>query len=282
MRAGGARGGPPVLLIHGASGSQIEWRDCPLSRDLARDHCLIAYDRPGLGDSARHDGDWRLERQALAARRALERFKARPAVVVGHSFGGAVALRLALEARELVAGLVLLCPASHPWPGETAWYNRAAATPFAGAAFARLAVPLVGAAQGRALGRQAVEKIFHPDPVPAAYPDPVKDFRAFEPRVFKANGEDLAAANREFAAQEARYGEIEAPAALLQGTEDRVLDGRIHAKALARVMPRARLVKLEGAGHMPHWTEPDVAARRVRALSGVGASADGSQAARLT
>ena len=72
-------------------------------------HEVIAFDRPGLGFSGRPAAAptsvWRL--QAALLRGALARLGVARATLVGHSFGGAVALAWALEAPETVAGLLL-------------------------------------------------------------------------------------------------------------------------------------------------------------------------------
>ena len=89
---------------------------------LRAHHRVILVDRPGHGWSERRRG----RRFAGAAGRHDQR-DARPlgiarAIVVAHSFAGAVATALALDHPARVAGLVLLAPVSHPWPGGIAWY----------------------------------------------------------------------------------------------------------------------------------------------------------------
>jgi len=102
--------GPPVVFIHGWGQDRNEW--CYARRDLAARHRLIVWDLPGLGKSAGSaDNDWSLEKLARDLDAVLGLARDRPAVVVGHSIGGMIALtycRLFPEALgRRVGGLVL-------------------------------------------------------------------------------------------------------------------------------------------------------------------------------
>jgi pimeloyl-ACP methyl ester carboxylesterase len=95
--------GPPLLLLHGFGGSA--WNFTELAPLLAG-HRLILPDLPGQGGSAP------LPAPSLAGfADALAGLLDRPALVVGHSMGGVVALRLAERHPGLVSGLVLAAPA---------------------------------------------------------------------------------------------------------------------------------------------------------------------------
>jgi pimeloyl-ACP methyl ester carboxylesterase len=161
-------------------------------------------------------------------------------------------LRLALDYPELVAGLVLLAPASHPYPGGNAWHARLGATPVIGQAFAWLFVPVVGPPMGSA----GVPAGFAPASPPADYAERVGLGLLFRPSQFVANAQDVTATNAEFTAQAPRYPEITAPTIILTPDRDSVVSPRIHAQALAGDIPAAELITLQGAGHAPHWTQP--------------------------
>jgi pimeloyl-ACP methyl ester carboxylesterase len=96
-------GDPPALLIHG-TGPAI-WGELPGL--LAEHRRTIVYDRRGFGDSPGPTGSNAYAHAADAAA-LLEELAATPAIVVGWSWGGIVALALADRRPDLVAGLVLL------------------------------------------------------------------------------------------------------------------------------------------------------------------------------
>ena len=101
--------GLPLLLLHGLGGAASNWVE--LAPDLARDHRVVVPDFPGHGGSAPLAALPNLEPFADRVGLVLEREGAAPAVVVGHSLGCLVGLRLAIRSPELVRGLVLISAA---------------------------------------------------------------------------------------------------------------------------------------------------------------------------
>ncbi|MGE0596589.1 MAG: alpha/beta fold hydrolase [Hyphomonadaceae bacterium] len=259
---------PPVLLIHGASANLRElW--APLASDLARDHRVIALDRPGYGHSTRPKrGAERLATQAAVVAGILRATETGAAVVIGHSLGAAIALRLALDAPNTVAGLVLVAPASHPYPGKPAWWARFAATPLLGAFFSGAIIPLLGPIAGRG----GIANNFAPGPVPPGYAEDAGVGLIFRASAFRASARDVCATKVELAAQAPRYAELLTPAIVITAERDRVVSPKRHARALAAELPAAELVIAPNAGHMPHRVRPDLvlaAVRRVGAMAGV-------------
>ncbi len=238
--------GPSVLCLHGASANAREFR--AFAALLSSDFRVFAMDRPGHGHSPAMAGGHKLARQAAAAAALIETQGLAPAIIVAHSLGCAAALRLVLDRPELVAGLVLIAPASHPYPGDNAWHARLAAAPLIGPAFVRLFVPLFGPL----LAGGAIAKTFAPAKAPRNYPAEAATGLLFRPKTFRANAREVVATRQEFAAQYFRYNEIEQPAIIVTADRDRVASPRIHAAALARTLPHAELVTIPGAGHMPH------------------------------
>ncbi|HEY5855642.1 MAG TPA: alpha/beta fold hydrolase [Aldersonia sp.] len=102
----GPADGPLVLAVHGLTGHGRRW--AALARDHLADVRIVAPDLRGHGRSPATP-PWGFEAHVADLTAVLERVGA--AVVVGHSFGGAVALHLASERPDLVRSLVLLDPA---------------------------------------------------------------------------------------------------------------------------------------------------------------------------
>src|SRR5579871_2078033 len=118
----GNRAAPAVVLLHGSSINLADMR-MALGDRLERQYHVVLVDRPGHGWSDRPDGaaDASPARQAALIHQALERIGVTRAIVVGHSWSGALATAYALAYPASVTGLVLLAPVTHPWPGGVGW-----------------------------------------------------------------------------------------------------------------------------------------------------------------
>lgn len=258
----GTPGAEPVLFIHGASANanEFDWTLAP--RLEAFD--LILADRPGHGYSERPAGGHALGVQAGQMAGLLDSLSPdAPAIVVGHSFGGAVALRLALDHPGRVKALVLIAPVSHDWGGGgQAWYNHWASTPVLGPVFSQL-VPLVGP------GRSAAGAVctFHPAPMPEGYTDQSAIGLLFRPPTFRANASDVMALRAELSAQQGRYGELPMPVILFSGAQDTILKPALHAGRLAGQVADFTLVDLPHEGHMPHHGEGEQIAAAIAGLA---------------
>src|SRR5262245_56690391 len=104
---GGA--GPPVVLLHGLGGAASNWVEvAPLLVDR---HRVVALDLPGHAGSAPLGPARGLQAFVDAVAGPMGALGAVPALIVGHSFGGHVAVWLAARRPELVAGLLLVAPA---------------------------------------------------------------------------------------------------------------------------------------------------------------------------
>jgi pimeloyl-ACP methyl ester carboxylesterase len=111
--------GPALLLIHGLGASTFAFRR--ILPDLARHFRVVALDLKGFGFSERADGDYSLGGQAALVRQVMDRLGIERASVLGHSMGGAVAMRLALAYPERVERLILASSASDLELGRRIW-----------------------------------------------------------------------------------------------------------------------------------------------------------------
>lgn len=255
--------GPVVLLIHGASANarEFEWTLAP---ELAQTHRILMMDRPGHGHSERPDNAETLAVQAEQAAGVLrELAPGEKAVIVGHSFGGAVSLRLALDHPDLVEALVLLAPVTHDWGGGgEAWYNAYAGAPILGPIFAQL-VPIVGPSQVKS----GIKSVFSPNPAPENYYENSAIALLFRPSNFIANARDMNALREELAAQEDRYDDISVPTVVFSGAQDTVISPQFHVGKLKHQIDGLELVKLPDGGHMPHHSYTEDVVEVIRRLS---------------
>ncbi|MEO8276818.1 MAG: alpha/beta hydrolase [Thermoanaerobaculia bacterium] len=112
-----------VLFVHGSPGTWDGWEGYLRDGDLRLAARMMAPDRLGFGGSERGHAEISLERQAASLAAVLESEAGPPAVVVGHSLGGPIAVRLAMDRPDLVAGLLLIAPSIDPAQEHHLWYN---------------------------------------------------------------------------------------------------------------------------------------------------------------
>ena len=255
--------GPPVLMIHGASANAREFT-YTLAPHLASDHRVFMADRPGHGHSERVAEAHLLRVQAEQMAAVLDALApGEQAVVVGHSFGGGVALRLALDRPDLVRGLVLLAPVSHNWGGGGgAWYNKYAGPPVMGHAFSQL-VPIAGPGQLDAGSRRT----FHPEPMPEDYVRKSAVPLLFRPSTFRANAMDVNALEEELRLQSARYADLKMPIVVYSGAQDTVITPTLHVGKLKHQAADLTLIKLPEGGHMPHHAQAENVAADISRLA---------------
>lgn len=249
-RAGAGR---PVILIHGANVNLRDWTYATTAR-LARTRRVIAMDRPGFGYSDRGPGDWTPARQAARLRAAAATLGAKRPVIVGHSWGAAVALAWALDAPESISGVVCVSGATMPWG--------AAADLLSALGVARMGATVYTEALARKASAGAVEafvaRAFTPQRPPQGYLAHVGAPLSLRLRTLLANRADLANTHRYLAAQARRYPALTAPVEILHGDADWLLSVGRHARGLADRLPDARVTIAPGVGHMAHHARPDL------------------------
>jgi pimeloyl-ACP methyl ester carboxylesterase len=228
------RGGPALVLIHGAGGSHLHW---PAALRRMPGATIYAVDLPGHGRSE-GPGRERIEDYAADIVRFMDGVGVPRGVLVGHSMGGAIAQMIALTAPERVAGLVLV--------GTGARLRVAPALLDGILQDARGALTLI------------TEWAWGPGADPAMVARGRQIMARVNPRVVWG---DFAACDR-FDVRE-QVGEITAPTLVITGSEDRMTPPKF-GQWLAEHIPGARFVLVEGAGHMVMLEKPDQVASAVQ------------------
>lgn len=121
--ASARREGVAVVFVHGSPGTWDAFRTWLTDPALAARARLVSVDRPGFGGSDRGRAEPSLAAQAQRIEAAVEAIGVEKAILVGHSLGGPVVARMAVDFPERVAGLLLVAPSIDPELEERRWYN---------------------------------------------------------------------------------------------------------------------------------------------------------------
>jgi len=236
--------GPPVLLIHGFGANAFTWAKIRVMLSLR--HTVFALDLKGFGDSPKpDDGAYSLRDHAESVLRFIESRGLTDVALIGHSFGGGVALLAALELQRRASGrlrrLVLIGSIGAPQriPPE----------------LQALRIPVLGellvAASPLWLVRSALLASYHdPRRIEDAY---VEAYTA--PLRSRAGRRALLRTLRQTTLDDLRVllgrcRELAVPTVLLWGRQDRIVP-LAAGERLQAAIPGARLIVLDRCGHIP-------------------------------
>jgi pimeloyl-ACP methyl ester carboxylesterase len=263
--------GRPVVLIHGNPGSCQDWGR--LYGPLASRYCGFAFDRPGHGHSDRpNHRPITVDVQAEMLHATLKELKVDDPILVGHSWGGALAVAYALAYPDEVGGAVLLAPAVYEGDDGVSFLTKLPAWPIVGDVVNFIFTPLLGAW----IVREDLQKAFAPDPVPKHYLRHVLS-EWTRPRKVKWYSVDDALLNESLPKISPRYSDIRVPVVIVTGDSDLIVPAKENSYRLYEELPHAELVVLEKTGHQIPFTRPDAV---VDAIDRVAAKSAGILGAR--
>ena len=251
--------GAAVVLLHGNGMMLQDYEVSGVTGLAARNHRVIAFDRPGFGYSERpRTTAWTPQAQAHIIGKALKQIGVERAVIVGHSWGTLVALAMALDVREAVAGLVLLSGYYFPTPRSDVIPLSVPAIPAVGDVAAHTVAPLVAAITGPA----AVKASFAPAPVSdkfATFPAAM----SLRPSQVRAAAADTALMIPGAAALSPRYAGLDLPVIIMAGQGDKLVYPANHSMPLAKIIPGAQLRMVPDEGHFLHYGVPEQVAAAI-------------------
>lgn len=260
----GAGAGLPVLLLHGNGTMTEDFAASGLLDRLAESRRVIAFDRPGYGHSSRPaDRTWTPEAQAALLAQALTELGVERAVVLGHSWGALVALALAFDHPDRVAGLVLASGYYFPTARPDALFYASGAIPVVGDLLRHTFAPLLGTL----VAPRMIEAMFEPAPVPPGFSDTFPVALMLRPSQMKASAEEAALLVPAAAALGRRYRDLRLPVAVITGAEDRIVEAGEQSARLHAELPDSRLTLVPGLGHMVHHGAPALVAEAVEAIA---------------
>ena len=252
--------GPDLILLHGASGSLREYT-FDFAERLTDRYRVILMDRPGLGWTGRlpgFEGAWNTSaespyEQAALLQKAAEAIGVDKPIVMGHSYGGAVAMAWALSRPDDVSAVVMVSAVSNPWPGRLGWLYHVNGSAVGGALF----VPLITAFVSDRTVRRTIREIFEPQHAPQAYLEHIGPDLTLRRFSMRANAQQVLSLRPHVVTMSGRYPRLKMPVEIVHGTADTIVPMDIHSIPLSQQVPGAVLTKLEGIGHMPHHVAPD-------------------------
>ncbi|HST33381.1 MAG TPA: alpha/beta hydrolase [Solirubrobacteraceae bacterium] len=248
--------GTPVVLIHGLPGTAEDFNKVT---PLLAGHRTIAFDRPGFGYSGH--GYLKFDRQIATLDSLLRALRVTRPVLVGHSYGGTLALAFAERHPNQVRGLVLVDAAAAgqhlgSYDELQAHLVKALQLPvihqLANATFAQLLTT--------ASVKQGDDQAFHPHAVDSAHERRLLEINSTRGNLEAFAGEQLAA-NGVIDGVDKRLATIALPAVVIQGANDQLVEP-VHGRRLAATLPHARLEIVSG-GHMAPYTHPYAVAAAV-------------------
>jgi pimeloyl-ACP methyl ester carboxylesterase len=223
--------GDPVVLLHGWGSSSQSF--APLCGALAGRFRVLALDLPGFGWSRAPATAWGTTEYAGHVEQLLQETGIGPAAIVGHSFGGRIAIALAARQPSQVSKLVLVASAAIRPRRRAGYYLRVATAKLAKRFFS---LPVWGATGQRVLSRLQ-------DRIGS------RDYRSagrMRATLVKVVNEDLTPV----------LPAVRVPTLILWGDRDQEVP-RTAMEIMAAAIPRARLLVLEGAGHFPFLDMPE-------------------------
>ena len=242
-----AGAGPDVVLIHGALVTADDMA-LALFGALAKRFHVVAFDRPGHGGTDQTETEkgssWK---QAEMLRSAARMLGLHRPTVVGHSFGGAVALATAMLYPDETAGVVGLAPICFPEPRLEQMLLGPRAVPVFGSLIAQTA----GASMDLAMLPLLRRTMFLPQAMPPSY-EAFPFAWASRPEQMVADAKDGVAMWSSLTRSALSYARCKVRVAILGGTHDLVVGNGLHGRLAAQALPRGRFDWVPGAGHMLH------------------------------
>jgi pimeloyl-ACP methyl ester carboxylesterase len=259
-----AGSGPDVILLHGALVTR-EDMILALFATLSEAFRVTAFDRPGHGESGRLGPTGSPWRQAEAIHAASRALGLAPAVIVGHSHGGAVAMAHALQFPEATVGVAAVAPIAFPELRLEHFL------------FAPRGMPGIGPALNQAVsaGVDPVllpilwRAMFLPQEIPPRFAELFPFEKAGRATQTEAEGEDAGLLNSGLFRSALNYAACRTPVRILAGDRDLVVNNALHGRLLAQILPDGHFEDLPGLGHMAHHFAQARVAEAVRGLAGL-------------
>ena len=248
-----------MVLIHGNAGYLQDFQFGTLDL-IAQHYQVVAFDLPGHGLSQMpKKALGTIEEVASILHDAVIALGLKDPILVGHSWGGSVALAYALHYPHDVSGLVLLAPAAYPDHRREMQLEGLLNTPLLGDALISIVKPFIG----RKLLKHSLKEAFYPDKVPEEYLDAATSVWLGRKQI-KACIKNDQALELSLSRQRRLYENIHTPVIIVTGDSDRMLSAEGNAIRLHKAITQSKLVIIPHTGHQIPQTHPEVVLRAIQ------------------
>jgi pimeloyl-ACP methyl ester carboxylesterase len=245
--------GEPIVFFHGKGAMLQDFASSGLLDLAAKSHRVIAFDRPGFGYSERpSDRVWTPAAQAKLFQDVFAKLQIGKPIVVGHSWGTLVALRLAIDHPQDVARLVLLSGYYYPSARADTILSVPGAMPVLGNIIQHTIGPIIG----RLAADSTIEKLFKPLQVPTEFTAAYSKEMALRPSQLKAVAEESAMMPAAIAEIGNDYKLLDVPITMFAGSLDDIVDTDTQSLRFHGALPASKLHIEQGVGHMIHHAIP--------------------------
>ena len=254
--------GKPIVLLHGLGASSFTWH--LIAPALAKTNRVIAIDLKGFGESDKPlDDRYSIFDQAKLVDDFITRRKLRDVTLVGHSFGGGVALAVALnqmdEGKHQIEKLVLIDSVAYRQP--LPFFFQVLRMPIIGELGMSLVPPEVQLTRALSIAYYKDEKVTA-DTV-NHYASALHSEGGRHALFHTINSLDPDAAEQ----ISQRYPMLKTPALLLWCDHDKIVPLKF-GKRLATDLPNAKIHVIEDCGHIPHEEQPEATLRAIQSFVG--------------
>jgi pimeloyl-ACP methyl ester carboxylesterase len=236
--------GPDLVLIHGTSGNLRDFTFSLMGK-LTDRYRVTVFDRPGLGYSdALPQGSISAQADHLA--KAAKALGLQKPILLGHSYGGAVALAWAINHQSETRALITLAGPIRPWETPLDPLYAVASNPVGGP----LLVPLITAYVPVRVARKAFADLFPNGDPPKGLIDHYGVELALQRSVLAENARQRRTLLAEISALQPAYKILTLPWEIVHGTADIIVDPTLHTSSIETEAPGARVTLLRGITHM--------------------------------